>query len=127
MWRPSTLTAWHPDPFPYPSLAYKDCAVCAEGYAAGLAYSCYECTEANGRISKGITVVVILIVVFMAIAAIYDTVRVRKNGTEDGEEWDNEEVAWKRRILSCRNFLVQAVPLSAIKTAVVVWQIVTQV
>lgn len=47
---------------------------------------------------------------------------------EDGAgEEDGARSAWWHSWSSCRNLIVKALPLTAIKTVVVVWQIVTQV
>lgn len=43
------------------------------------------------------------------------------------EEQENTSSSWNRRVHSCRNRIVETVPLTAIKIVLVAWQILTQV
>lgn len=65
------------------------------------------------------TAAVLVVAVLLVALAIADLVRV-----VDGDA--NTESSWKRRIISYRDRILQAVPLTAIKIVVVSWQIVTQ-
>lgn len=64
------------------------------------------------------TAVLVLALVFVALA-ITDLVRVMDEV--------NGASSWNKRVFSCRDRIVKAVPLTAIKILLVSWQIVTQV
>ena len=61
----------------------------------------------------------------IAVAVVSDLVGVVEEASEGGE--DGTRGVWGRNWSSCRAVVVKAVPLTAIKTTVVVWQIITQV
>lgn len=58
---------------------------------------------------------------------ITDLIQAGDYDKEDGEGRQWARANWKQQVISSRDCLVKAVPLTAIKIVVVVWQIVTQV
>lgn len=65
------------------------------------------------------TAAVLVVAVLLVALAIADLVRVV-------DEDATTASSWKTRIVSCRDRILQAVPLTAIKIVLVAWQIVTQ-
>lgn len=97
----------------------EDCAVCTDGYASGSAYSCHKCSGAAGRSATWLAVLALIVAIVVVFVTVSDLVRVVGD--------DGSGTAWGRRRLAGRRFISKAFPLTAIKTVVVVWQIVTQV
>lgn len=64
--------------------------------------------------------VILAIAILLVALAISDLVSVVDKQT-------NTASSWNKRVHSCRNRIVQAVPLTAIKIVLVAWQILTQV
>ena len=99
-----------------------DCAVCTEGFAPGMAYSCREC-------SGGVTISAVAFMAAIVVAVLLLTTLVLVyigSVVPDG----NAEVvqsSWKRRCSSCRASIAQIIPFTAIKIVVTVWQIISQV
>lgn len=113
----------------YPQLSnpviLPDCAVCADGYTRGLAYSCHECSEDMKRstVALGIAIGLAAFIVAALVLANLGTV------DGDGLEADPEaaRTSWVQTCWSCQRSLVQMLPLKAIKIVVTVWQILSQV
>lgn len=103
----------------------KDRAVCTDGYSSGISYSCTKCSEALRRSTTWLAAVMLVVAVLVAIAGVADLVTVLD---EDGEgQEDGARSGWRQRWSSCRLVMAKVIPLTAIKTVVVVWPIVTQV
>lgn len=97
----------------------EDCAVCTDGYASGSSYSCHECSGAAGRSATWLAALALVVAVVVLVGLVSDLVRVVDDNAT--------RTVWGRRRSDCRRFVKKAFPLTAIKTVVVVWQIVTQV
>ena len=99
----------------------KDCAACDEGYGSGFLYSCHSCQESDKWVGIGgaVAVLVVAMVVF-TLGVTYLVGVVDRPISERGGMWE-------RRILNFRDGLVRAIPLTAIKIVLVLWQIITQV
>lgn len=123
----STLPASFISRFPCFLLSYLDCAVCAEGYSSGITFSCHECTGANGQLSIGVAAVISFLLILIVSVMISDLARAGDDSIDGQARGSCTRSSWTRRVRSCRDNFVEAVPLPAIKIVVVVWQIVTQV
>lgn len=102
-----------------------DCAVCAEGYAPATGYSCLKCSSGVKLSAIGLTATVIFAAVVMLSILFTDI----KTVVNENEEQGTEEVRdfWEQRYRSCHTFLVNMLPLAAIKIVLTVWQILSQV
>lgn len=110
-------------------LLKTDCAVCEEGYASGVTYSCHACFDWRS-LSAGIAVagtVIILLIVFFIVSDLMQAVGGEGADALSSGGAGRFDTPWKGVLFSCRNYIVNAVPLTAVKIVVVVWQIVTQV
>lgn len=99
--------------------------MCLDGYAPGTSYSCTRCAGATGQSATSLAVVILVVAVLVAVVVIADLMRVVDERSDVGE--DGAQGVWEHRRSSCHRVLVRAFPITAIKTVVVVWQIVTQV
>ncbi|CAM9729174.1 unnamed protein product, partial [Pylaiella littoralis] len=96
------------------------CAACQEDYASGYQYSCSSCTGNSKRSAIGVFMALFLLALGATVLVIADLVRVL-------DENDNDRAfAWEKRLASCREKVVAALPLTSIKIVVVAWQIITQ-
>lgn len=76
----------------------------------------------------GIAVAFFMFALFIVvIIIILDLVGVEGAGTMDVENSHGTQEMKRRRFSSCRHIAMKAIPLTAIKIVVVVWQIITQV
>lgn len=105
----------------------EDCAVCTDGYAAGSSYSCTKCSGAIGRSASWLAAVILVVAVLIAIAAVAYLVGMVGEGGDGDRDEGGARLSLARKWSSCRAVIVKALPLTGIKTVVVVWQIVTQV
>ena len=99
-----------------------DCAVCAEGFAPGMAYSCREC-------SGGVTISAVALMAAIVVAMLLLTtfVFLHLGSVVPDENAEVVQSSWKRKCSSCRASIAQIVPFTAIKIVVTVWQIISQV
>ena len=112
-------------PPPHPESPFvADCAVCSEGFAPGIAYSCRECTRTTTTSAVSLAVAVGLAVLLFAALLVSRLGNVAHSRTEEGIEMDRS--LWNK-CWSCGAFLVNMLPSVAIKIVVTVWQIVSQV
>lgn len=98
-----------------------DCAVCADGYAPGIAYSCREC---SGDIIIS-AVAVCLVVLLLVIVLLSYLGTVVHDGAQTGRDFDI--CLWKKKCWSCQASILKTFPLTSVKIVVTVWQIVSQV
>lgn len=89
-----------------------DCAVCEDGYSAGLAHTCMRCSASKRQGIMAASVVA----AFLAVCATAATFRYLLS-------LEFEET----NLVSFHRKVHQAFPLQAFKTVIVVWQILTQV
>lgn len=102
------------------------CAVCADTHAPGFGFSCHECEGAVGESAKAIAGVAIGVVAISVALILMDfTRRVGGEGGDDIEEGGPRTC--KRDISAIVSRIVKSLPMTAIKTVIVVWQIITQV
>ena len=74
-------------PIPHPqSPLVADCAVCDEGFAPGIAYSCRECTGAITISAVGLAVAVCLVVLLFTVMLVYRLGSVAHDRTEEAME-----------------------------------------
>ena len=99
----------------------KDCAACDEGYGSGFQYSCHSCQGSDSWAAIGGTVTVLVVAMFVVVLGVAYLV-----GDVD-RPISERTGTWERRVLSFRDGLVRAIPLTAIKIVLVSWQIITQV
>lgn len=71
----------------------------------------------------GAAVVLLLVALLLVVLAVVDLVKV----VHDNNDASPQDGTWQSKLSSFRERIWQAVPLTAIKTILVVWQIVTQV
>lgn len=86
-----------------------DCAICSDGYTAGLGFACDKCSNTAGGIVLAVFFVVIALVVVVSIACyliFYEHERGRQGLVER---------------------MARYVPLQSLKVVIVSWQIITQV
>lgn len=102
-----------------------DCAVCADGYTQGLSYSCRECSGDIKRSAVGLTIAVALTAFVVAGLSLAELGAVVGDGSAVGTEAARRPCVQK--YWSCQSFLVENLPLTAIKIVVIVWQILSQV
>lgn len=102
-----------------------DCAICADGYAPGVAYSCHECSGGGSRWALGFTIFLSLVMVVMARLLFSHLRSVAQERTE--EDTDVARGFWRQKYWYCQTFLVKMLPLTAIKIVITVWQIISQV
>eukprot|EP00903_Cladosiphon_okamuranus_P007092 g6891.t2 len=105
----------------YCALGYRDayCAVCEEGYGSGYQYRCSSCVGRDKRSAVATAAAVLVMAVIFIGLVITDLVRVM-------DEEASNAISCNKRVFSCRDRIVKAVPLTAIKIILVSWQIVTQ-
>ncbi|CAM9404595.1 unnamed protein product, partial [Ectocarpus sp. 12 AP-2014] len=95
---------------------------CNEGYASGYQFSCSSCSGQNLRSAIGTSVALFFVGLVLVALVVADLVRVideNENKTDTGSTWG-------KKMTSCRDRIVNAVPLTSIKIVLVAWQIVTQ-
>lgn len=117
-----------PDPIPQQPLRptpVADCAVCTQGFAPGVAYSCRECSASSKKLAAGLSAVVGIVVCLVAALISWRMGSVVNERTA-------EDVAVARSSRGpgrcfCPNLHMRMLPLSAIKIVVTVWQIIYQV
>lgn len=80
------------------------CAVCIDGYARGLGYTCLECSERRRVVAIAITVVILVIIIIIIILRSFEN------------RFSSQSLA---RLRTAKAF-------QALKIIFVVWQIVTQ-
>lgn len=103
---------------PAPSIyALPDCSICEEGYATTLAYTCTNCGGDGDEEFAVAVIAFILAAVGLALVVAYLISKTDENKSS-GQEGASRE-GFRR--------LVKALPLQALKTVVVSWQILTQV
>lgn len=112
-------------PLSFPSKLYTDCAVCGDGYTPGIEYSCNKCTGATRIFSLGIGAAILIVGVFVLVMVLSALVRVEACSEQESKNAITSK--WEQKINSCRSSIAKAIPLTAIKVVLVVWQIVTQV
>jgi len=106
-------------------LAVPDCAVCEQGFAPGIAYSCRECSGDTTGLAVGLAVAVALALLLVAGLLFSYMCSTVHDETDEGMEIGRR--SWKKKCLSFRSTLVNMLPLRAIKIVVTVWQIISQV
>lgn len=89
------------------SCSRADCAICADGYAATLAYTCSDCSSGGG--------VAFTVFALLAALAVVAAVIVYLVSTND----DTKTTRFRR--------LTHGLPVQGLKTVLVAWQILTQV
>ena len=89
-----------------------------------MAYSCRECTGGVTISAVGLAVAVGLALLLFATLLVTRLRSVVHNRSQEGVE--TERSMWKK-CWSCGAFLVNILPLTAIKIVVTVWQILSQV
>lgn len=105
----------------------EDCAVCAEGYAPGIAYSCHKCSGKSLGSAVGLVLVTVLIILGVVVVVVSDLVAVvNVDGSAEGEP-ETARGFWIGGLSSCHSFLVKLLPLASKIIVAVVWQIFTQV
>lgn len=105
-------------------IAAADCAVCAKGFAPGIAYTCRECSVGTMRSAMGLVVAVTMSVFIVSALLLSYLGRVEHDGSEQG--MDTYQSLWEK----CWSYpatLVKLLPHRAIKIVVTVWQIISQV
>ena len=104
------------------STGVADCAVCAEGFAPGIAYSCRKC-------SGGVTTLAVAIMAAFVVALLLFAtfVFVHLGSVVPDESVEMGQSSRMRKYSSCRASIAQIVPFTAIKIVVTVWQIISQV
>lgn len=107
------------------TIAVADCAVCAEGYAPGFAYSCRQCSKGTTRSAVALSVAVGLAVTLFAALLVSFLGSVVRDGAE--EDMGIDQSFWKKKCGSCRPSVVNVLPVRAIKIVATVWQIISQV
>ena len=90
-----------------------DCSVCEKGYSSTLAFTCKKCSDSNTTTALTVSIVVMIIA---AAGGAYLTVYL-VSVEPDSARTTRPHV----------RLLHQYIPLQAIKTLVVLWQILTQV
>lgn len=108
-----------------PALRRIDCSACSKGFSPGTDYSCRECSYYDTRRAAQIASAVIVGAILFA-AGIYTYLGRRVDG-ETMEGLAAPQSCVRRKCTSFRDSLMKALPLTAIKILVVVWQIVFQV
>ena len=89
-----------------------DCSVCEKGYSSTLAFTCKKCSDSN---TTTMLTVAIVVMVIAAAGGAYLTVYL--------VSMEPDRIRMTRPHVR----LLQYIPLQAIKTLVVLWQILTQV
>lgn len=104
---------------------HVDCAICADGYAPGVAYSCHECSGSRSRLALGFTIFLSLSFIVI-VGLLFSHLR---SVVHEGSEQDTGVARgfWRQKHWYCQTFLVKMLPLTAIKIVVTVWQIISQV
>lgn len=106
------------------SPALTDCAVCEEGFTSGLNYECTECPERESLSTVLLTGVAVVVTLSSAVLLSY---LVRVVGDGEREETINRQGFWKGKMSSLYKIIDSRGSSSALKTTVVVWQIISQV
>lgn len=97
---------------------HVDCAVCAENYTPGILRRCHKCSTAHRQLAIGLASA---LVIFASLAAVWLVPGPVQEGRNDAR------LRIRHTIASGYNFIMKALPMSAIKIVVVVLQIITQV
>ena len=103
----------------------SDCAVCAETFSPGIAYSCRECSEDAMRSAKGLALAAGVATVLVVTILLQHLSKVVDD--ETGEGADGQQGLVVRKCALFQDVMAKVIPLSAMKIVVVVWQIVSQV
>lgn len=98
--------------------------MCAGNFTSAFFYNCHSCSGERETLALGIGAVCATAVLFIFLVAMCELVRQDDRGLDD-EEGDTGRW-WKRRT-SCLELFSNALPRTAVKILVVVWQITTQV
>ena len=102
------------------------CAVCSDTYAPGLGFSCHKCEGPSGESAKAVGGIVFVVVVVIVALILMDFAGfIGDDGVEDADE--AKPRTCKRGINWVSSVIAKSVPLTALKTVIVVWQIITQV
>lgn len=72
----------------------------------------------------GAAVVLLLVALLLVVLTVVDLVKVVPDNNNNASPHGGK---WQSKLSSCRDRIWRAVPLTAIKTILVVWQVVTQV
>lgn len=85
-----------------------DCAVCSDGYAESLSYTCSSCSDRKASVMAmvALPITVVLCVAFLGYMV-----------SKEREAWPAGRLHWLKRLL----------PLQSLKIMIVVWQILTEV
>ncbi|CAN0137547.1 unnamed protein product, partial [Scytosiphon promiscuus] len=101
------------------------CTVCADTYAPGLGFSCHKCEGPAGQSALAIGGIVTAVVVTVTAFLLMElTRRIDDEGT--GEAQEGGPRTCKKGINWVLSIIAKSFPLTAFKTVIVVWQIVTQ-
>lgn len=102
------------------------CSVCADMYAPGLGFSCRKCDGSAGDAAMATGgMVAIVIIGIVALILKHFARRVDDDDTDDAGEGACQTC--KRGLSFVYSFVMKSFPLTAFKTVIVVWQVVTQV
>lgn len=105
--------------------AHPDCAVCAEGFAPGVAYSCRKCSGSAKKFALALASVVGLAMFLLAGLLLWYMGRVAIENS--GGSMEIARGGWGQNGRSCRSFPLKLLPVTAMKIVVTVWQIIYQV
>lgn len=108
---------------PY-SLTLTDCAVCEDGFTSGFNFECKECPKRKSPTTVLLAGVALLVTLSSAVLLSYLR---RVVGDGESAEVVNRQGFWKGKISSLHKIIDEGGPSSALKTTVVVWQIISQV
>ena len=105
-----------------------DCALCADGMAQEVMRSCHKCSGKSAR--SGVCVLVVLLTLVIILVVSVTSHLLEEINPEDDHANEEEHKARPRKhrlLLSGRNLLAKVFPNSAIRTVVVVLEIISQV
>lgn len=105
--------------------AVADCAVCAEGFAPGIAYSCRQCSEGITRSAVALVVAAGLVGLLLTVLLLSYLGKATNDTAEENPETPHRVLG--QQCWSCRRALGKMLPLTSIKIVVTVWQIISQV
>lgn len=131
---PSPYVLNDPAPPPPPPRTFDslhlcaDCAVCEDGFAPGVLNSCHECSGESRRSAVVLATFGIILTVVAGAFLVSHLLQVDEYGRDaNGETVHEVRPTMCKTLATCRNTLVNVLPLSAVRIAVVVLQIITQV
>lgn len=119
------LNTWHRSLAVPPPRRTADCSVCSIGYSSGIAHSCRKCSGYENSSAAGTTIAVVIGVCLAAAEILRRLGNVAEY--EERERLDTPQDFVKRSCTRIQNLILKALPRTAIKIVVVVWQIISQV